>query len=175
MFEKLNSNQEVSNQLIKARCVNWNIQDVDDIREINEMYPHLVSQFNYLCYCFTSESIAKNIEIDLIDELSLIEPKIKEILISHTLSPNELKLVSILLCSRRVRLSLWEILIKFKFLSECLSTLSLCADCTELESIKFEYSEVDLDNENELVKSSVKDFRKKFGFIRNLIINHKKD
>ena len=175
LFERLNANQEVSNQIIKARRVYWNIQYIDDIREINEMYPHLVSRFNYLFYHYKSESIAKNIEIDLIDELHLIEPKIKGISIDHTLSPYELKLVSVLLCSRRTKFSLWIIVLKFKFLSECLSILSLCADCTELESVEFEYFEVDIDKENEFVKNSVQEFREKFGFIKKLTINHKKD
>ena len=175
MIETLNANQEVSNQIMKARHVYLEIQYIDEIRKINEMYPHLVSRLNYLFYCYTSKSIIKSIETDLIDELSLIEPNVKNISIDHTLSPYELKLVSVLLCSRRTRFSLWDISINFKFLSECLSILSLCADCIELESIWFEYSEVDLDNENELVKSSVQDFRKKSGFITELIINHMKD
>ena len=175
MIETLDANKEDADQIIKARRVDLEIQYVDDIKKINEMYPHLVSRFNYLFCCYTSESIARNMEIDLINELSLIEPNVKNISIDHTLSPYELKLVSVLLCSRRTRFSLWEISINFKFLSECLSILSLCADCIELESIWFGYSEVDLDNKNELVKSSVQDFRKKFGFIKNLTIWHMKN
>ena len=139
------------------------------------MFPELVSHANYLLSNSSLVSNARNIEVDLINELSLIEPKVIEIWINHTLSPAELELVSILLCSRRTKFSLSKITLKFKLLSEWLSILSLCASCTEIESIEFEYSEVDLDNENELVKSSVQNFRKKFGFITNLTINHKKN
>ena len=117
----------------------------------------------------------KNIKEDFIDELKLIEPKVIEIWIDHTPSPVELELVSVLLCFRRTKFSFSRITLKFKLLSEWLSTLSLCANCTELESVEFEYSKVDLDNENKLVKSSIHDFRKKFWFIKNLSINHKKD
>ena len=174
LFEILNANQEFTNQIITARCVDWRIQYVDDIIKINEMYPHLVSHVYDLFYCSRSGSIAKNIEIDLIDELHLIEPRVKDITIRHTLSPYELKLVSVLLCSRRTKFNLRKIILYFKFLSECLSTLSLCADCTELESVEFEYSEVDIDKENEFVINSVQEFKEKFGFIKKLTINHKK-
>ena len=110
--------------------------------------------------------------LPLVSSLDQIKPKFSSICISHKLSSEEIELLWELLCSRRTKFWLSEIYAKFNYLSECLTVLSHCAECPELNSINFWYSSSDAENEEETVKNAIFDFRKKFGFIANLTLRN---
>ena len=104
----------------------------------------------------------------LVSSLDLIKLKFFSIFIGHKISSEEIELLWELLCSRRTKFCLSKIYAEFNYLSECLTVLSHCTECPELNSINFEYSSSDAENEEEVVKNAIFDFRKKFGFIANL-------
>ena len=86
------------------------------------------------------------------------------------LSPDELQFWCKMLQCRKTRFSITSINLEFSLLSECLTVLSLCSACPELESVKLQYLEADEENEHEEIENAEREFRQKFGFIQKFDI-----
>ena len=175
ILDLIKSNQNTVKWIFKAKWINWTAKYIDDLLEISQLFGDYTS---HICYSYDNwgwPTIIKNPEFDIPTELSLINPKLSKIEISHILPPEEFKLVWEILCSRRIRFSLWIADLKFNLLSECLAALSLCANCPELAFINFNYLKSDWENEIEEIDHAIRDFRKKFGFIETLKINKKEE
>ena len=171
LIDWLNTNQNTANRILKARCIDWAVESIDDLFEIKELIFEHISRINYSFIKYGNSFIIET-EVDLIENLISIEPICSQISIDHRLSRKEFKLVWELLCSRRTRFRLWVVWFQFNLLSEWLTALSLFANCPELDSVQVYYLSSDVENEHDIIENKVIDFRKKFGFIRELIINN---
>ena len=107
----------------------------------------------------------------VIDSTLTHDLKFKEICTTYILSPDEFQFWWNMLRSRRTRFNITAFDLEFRFLSECLTVLSLCSDCPQLEYVDLEYSEADTENEDEVIKQAKGEFIQKFGFIQKLNIH----
>ena len=151
--------------MLGTRKVNVSIKVFDDVLNFKELLPDYVSHITYSFKNLFEETRLRNKGAKMVSNLDLIKSKFSSIWISHKLSSEEVELLWELLCSRRTKFCLSGIYAEFNYLSECLTVLSHCAECPELNSINFGYSSSDAENEEEAVKNAIFDFRKKFGFI----------
>ena len=108
--------------------------------------------------------------VDIMNEISFIDPKLLVIIINSKLSSEYLKLVSMLLLSNKTRFRISSIRLKFDLLSECLVMLSLWKDCSMLKSIYFSYSKSEEEKETEVINLALKQFKQSFGAIERLKI-----
>ena len=162
------SSQQVLNQIMKARHIDWIIQDLRELLEVNKFLPDHFSRINFIFY--SNFRIRENFTSETMKTLDYIDPKFSKIKWYFKLDPNEFQLWWKILGSHRTRFNLTSIQLKFKVLSECLTVLSLCAECPELESIHLEYLESDIKNEQQIVEEAKGELRSKNRFIRKLEI-----
>ena len=170
-MDSLKENQGVTDKMWNARISDWIVRSFEEILKIKEMCPNSASHVNYLFDNLDWEPIVSSSVVIMKTKLCSIEPKITSIAIRHKLSPNELKLISIVIGSNKTRFSIINIKLSLNLLSDCLALLSLCANCTELELIELKYSELDCDNEVEAVNKAIRDFKSKFWMIGTIIIS----
>ena len=168
IYSQIGSNRIITNTLLGTRKSNMSIEVFDDLLNIKELLPDYVSHITYSLDNRCEETWLRNIGVETVSNLNQIKPKFSSICISQKISSEEVELLWELLCSRRTKFCLSKIYANFNYLSECLTVLSLCAECPELNSINFGYSSSDAENEEETIKNAIFDFRKKFGFIANL-------
>ena len=169
-FDLLKTNYDVSKRILSARYLNWTIKFLDDLLEIKESFPDLVSHINYSLSNWSRSTFLRSITTDIINGIILIDPKFKVISFNGILSPQEFKLIWSLLDSNKIKFNIWSIQLGFNLLSEWLTVLSLLSNCTELESIYFFFSTSDVDNEQESIKTAANQFRSKYRFMKSLKI-----
>ena len=169
--DQLSRNQIVTNELFKARYVDWDISYIDDLLEISKMFSNKTTHICSLSSNFSNKTILRNPTKEIMGELSLIQPRFTKISISHKLLLGEFELVRDLLSFRKVRFSLLKLVVSFNLLSECLTVLSMCAVWPELNYILLSYSESDLENEQKAVANAVANFNKNFGYIRTIKVS----
>ena len=162
------SSQQVLNQIMKARHIDWMVQDLRELLEVNKLIPDHFSRINFIFSYFMRRR--KNFTSETMINLDYIDPKFSKIKWFDELESNELQLWWKILGSHRTRFNLTSIQLKFKVLSECLTVLSLCAECPELESIHLEYLESDIKNEQQIVEDAKAELRSKNRFIWKLEI-----
>ena len=149
-------------QIFKEKHIELNICSLGKLLKINKLLPNDFSKINFKYFGKRSTKI--------IDNIDLINLKFWEIMQLTILSPDEFQFWWIVLRSSRTRFNLTSICLYFNLLSECLTVLSLCSDCPELESVDLWYSKADVENKNEVIKQAKREFRHKFGFIQKLEI-----
>ena len=168
IYSQIGSNRIITNTLLGTRKSNMSIEVFDDLLNFKELLPDYVSHITYSLDNRCDETLLRNKGAETASNLDLIKSKFSSIWISHKLSSEEIELLWKLLCSRKTKFCLSKFYAEFNYLSECLTMLSHCAECPELNSINFGYSSSDAENEEETIKNAIFDFRKKFGFIANL-------
>ena len=169
LVNPLISNLTTANEIFKANHTVIEMAYLDDLLEIEELFPDCFDNFNYLFNNF-NKSIQRNEEVNIMSNMNLMKHRISKIEIYHPLSSKEIEIVLMLLCSRRTRFSLSNINLRFNKLSECFTALILCTDCPELEIIDFKYFQSDIESEEEAIECAIWDFKQKFGFIKSLKI-----
>ena len=139
-----------------------------NLLQINRLLTDNLSCINFRYIDNDSTEMSEYLRWKITDNPNWINLKFWEISISCMLSPDEFQFWWKMLHSVKTRFNLNSIELKLKFLSECLTVLSLCSDCPELECIELKYWEADTENENEAVEQAEREFRHKFGFIPEL-------
>ena len=170
MVEYFGSLKEIENLKIKAKHIDWEINSSNYIFRIYNLFIEDFSPINFSLNYLNSEAIKINqLSLNLISSAS-IESKFSSIEREYILSSDEFNLWKEILSSRKTRFSITSIKLKLRLLSECLTILSLCADCPELEFINLQYVEVDSINLPKTIENAERKFRKKIGFIKSLKI-----
>ena len=152
IYNQIELNRIITNTLLRTRKSNMSIEVFDDLLNFKELLPDYVSHITYSLNNLNEETLLWNKGAEIISSLDQIKPKFSSIWISHKLSSEEVELLWELLCSRRTKFCLSEIYANFNDLFECLTVLSLRAECPELNFINFEYSSSDVENEEETIK-----------------------
>ena len=170
-LDYLNEYKDI-NTIFKENHIELTIKSLGRLLEIKKLLPDNFSRihFKYNNPCDLTD-IRKYSMSKIKNDRDWINLKFIDIYQISKLSPDEFQFWWNVLRSRRTRFNLTEINLRFRLLSECLTVLSLCSDCSELESIKLKYSEADVENEDEMVKQAKGEFRQKFGFIQKLNIH----
>ena len=158
-------------RIFKEKHIDLKIFSLDRLLEINKLLPDDFSSINFKYFNKSKTEISKYSISDIIDNIDLSNLKFIKISKLTILSPDEFKFWWNVLRSRRTRFNLTSIYLKFSLLSECLTVLSLCSDCPELEYVNLWYWEADAENEHEAVEQAKREFRQKFGFIDELEIS----
>ena len=170
-LDYLNEYKDI-NTIFKENHIELTIKSLGRLLEIKKLLPDNFSRIHFKYNSsYDLTDIGKYSMSEIKNGLDWTNLKFKEIYQFSKLSPDEFQFWWKVLRSRRTRFNLTEINLKFRLLSECLTVLSLCSDCPELESIKLEYSKADAENEDETVKQAKREFRQKFGFIQKLYIH----
>ena len=164
-------------QVFKEKHIELKIKKFDKLLKINKLLP---DDFPNISFRFCNHYIKSIEETEKIEELSmpkmidnpdLFNLKFIEISKSSILSPNEFSFWWKMLRSTRTRLNLHSISLCFSLLSECLTVLSLCSNCPEIKWVNLQYWEADKKDELETVEHAEREFRQKFGMIRDLNIS----
>ena len=158
------------NKIFKDKHIELTIKTLGRLLEINKLLPDEFSLINFRYYDYRSTEIEPYSISEIMNSPDWINLKFIEIFKSYMLSPDEFQFWWRILRSRRTRFNLTTIFLKFKLLSECLTVLSLCSDCSELKSVELGYLEADVQDEHETVKHGKRKFTSKFGFIQKLVI-----
>ena len=101
----------------------------------------------------------------ILDEINIGKLWFTSLYIIFSLSTRNIDFIGKLLASAKTRANLLSLSLKFNILSEWLKILALCADCIEIQHIKFEYLQSDLDNEQEAIEIASRELKKKIGVI----------
>ena len=157
-------------QLFKDKKIDLTIENLGILLETNKLLLDDFSSINFKYSNKRSTVISEYSISNIIDNIDLINLKFWVISKSTILSPDEFQFWWKVLGSSKTRFKLTSINLYFNLLSECLTVLSLCSDCPELESIFFRYLEADTENKDEVVEQAKRKFRHKFGFIQNMNI-----
>ena len=158
------------NQLFKVKHIKLRIKNWDRLLEINKLFPDDFYQINFEYHNNCSTDMSEYSISEIMDNSDWINLKFIQIYKSTNLSSNEFQFWWKVLSSKRTRFNLTRIYLKFSLLSECLTVLSLCSGCPELQYVELHYFESDAENEDEAVEQAKREFIQKFGFIQNLII-----
>ena len=164
------SSQEVIHQILKARYINWRIYNFSRLLEINKLFSDHFSRINFKYNYSKFDTEEDESLFEIMNSPDYIEPTFSEVRRNFILPPDELNLVWKLLRSSKTRFNITSVSFKLRLLSECLAVLSLCADCTELESVDLWYKEVDKENEQQMIENTKIEFAKKFGPIKMMNI-----
>ena len=158
------------NQLFKVKHIKLRIKNWDRLLEINKLFPDDFYQINFEYHnnCSTDMSVYSISEI--MDNSDWINLKFIQICKLNKLTPDEFQFWWMMLRFGKTRFNLTFICLKFSLLSECLTVLSLCLGCPELQYVELHYFEADAENIDEAVEQAKREFIQKFGFIQNLII-----
>ena len=158
------------NQLLKGKQINLTIENLSRLLKIYKVLPGDFSKINFKYNDKKNTKKSKFSVSKIMDNQEWIHLKFREIIQSKKISPDEFQFWWNVLRSRRTRFILTSIHLNLNVLSECLTALSLCSDCPELESVELRYSKADAENEVEVVEQAKWEFRQKFGFIQKLDI-----
>ena len=158
------------NQLFKVKHIEITIRNLNRLLEIYRLLPDDFSRINFQYLNNHSTEMSENSISEIMDNLDWINWKFIQIHKSTNLSSDEFQFLWKVLSSKRTRFNLTSISLRFSLLSECLTVLSLCSDCSELQHVKLHYFEADAENEDEAVEQAKREFRQKFGFIQVLSI-----
>ena len=155
---------------MKEKHIEQTIGNLGWLLQINELYPDDFSFININYYYEHSTDIGEYSISEIMNNPSWINLKFTKISNPFILSPDEFQFWWKMLHFGKTRFNLTTIDLKFSLLSECLTALSLCSDCPELESVYFIYSEADVENQYEIIEQAKREFSQKFGIIWNLTI-----
>ena len=161
---------ESDSKILAKKNINWKVSFIDQLLEINQFVP---DSFPSICYSIYSRGLQSSLwraEIDTLDKAYLFEFAFSSIQLNFKLLDEELSLVKELLWSQRTRFNLSDIYLHFRRLSDWLSILDLWADWQELRYIDFKYFETDVQDEQEVIKTEIRAFKSKFGFIQKVKI-----
>ena len=177
IFDILQSNKNIADEILRAKKTYWHMEFLDDLQNIKQLFPDQYKSIYYI-WAANSPNLWKDIEwSSIISDPNTIEAKSFSLSIHsyEILWFEELNQMKKFLSSSiaKLYLSWWSI--NFEYLSDCLSVLSLCIDWKELNHIHFEYSESDIENEQEAIYNAFEEFIKKFGIISGLKIKKSKD
>ena len=172
VINRFNTNQAVTDEILKTNRLNWEVEFFDDILEIAQLLPNSFRRIDYSFDNWDSIHIARHSDIKALNEINIEQLRFSEIFIDHILSPEEYKFVWRLLTSDRTKFSLFKVRLYFNLLSESLNVLSLCADCLELNSIVLGYFNIDVKIDKEIIDKAVKEFKKKFKIINDFELTH---
>ena len=167
-------NQDIINEVLKVKHVDWEVKFLSDLMEISKLFPESYSHINYFFNMIKTTGSIKTGD-EMINVLDYIKPKIKSLQINYKLFGEELEFVRKLIVLSRTRYCISQIWLKFSFLSELLSMLSLCTKCPELRSINLSYTRSETKNEQEEIDIALKEFKRNFGFIWFLEIKKSKN
>ena len=170
LFKTSKSEQNFVKEILKARRLRITVSLLDEIMKIRLMLPIYFPLFLFSFENWEFSSISEKKDIDMEKCLNFIKPKIYQIYMKDKLTYNDSKLMFQLLSNEETKCRLLHIRLKFNYLSECLSALSLLENCTDLIDIYFEYIDIDVKNSKIAIQKAVTEFHKKFGFIQSLII-----
>ena len=163
MVNLFDSSQKAIHQILKAKYINWEIQNLGLLLGINKLFSDHFSRINFKYSYSNPKSKEDESLFEIVDSPGCIESKFLELRRSDILPPDELNLVWKLLRSSRTRFNIILVSFKLRLLSECLAVLSLCANCPELEWVELWYKEVDVENEQEIIENAKIEFIKKLG------------
>ena len=157
--------------IFKENHIELTIKSLGRLLEIKKLLPDDFSRINFRYNSsYDSTDIGKYSMSEIKDDPDWINLKFIKISQSSKLLPDEFQFWWNVLRSRRTRFNITSIGLGFRLLSECLTVLSLCSDCPQLEFVFLRYSEADTENEHEVVEHAKFEFIKKFGFILKLRI-----
>ena len=157
-------------QIFKEKHIKPIIENLNILLEIKKIFPNDFSRINFKYYKYSSTEMWKHSISRIMNSPDLINLKFWEIYQSSMLSPDELQFWWKMLQSSKTRFSLTSIYLKLKLLSECLTVLSLCSGCPELEFVELKYLEADAENKDEVIEQAKREIRNKIGFIQKLTI-----
>ena len=167
MFECLNTNKKVANEIINLWHVSWEIESLNVLANFMHLFPTNYNRIEYSLREFSKDLSELMPSSELMSDLDLNKFSFSSIKIDDELSSEELNLIWKLISSRRTRFSITYISIKLSKISEWLSVLALCTDCIELQTISLKYFVKDVKYDAKEVEI---EFRKKFGVILKLEI-----
>ena len=169
-FNSWKENFIVNELLRKARKVNWMVNSLNLTTKIENIFPDDFNRIKSSFYTNNFINSENNQEIGLGD----LELKFQKLSL-FSISPNRLKvnfeIIQKLLSSRRTRYNITGVKLDLDLLSKCLTVLSLCEKCPELESVSLTFRKWDKKDEKETIDSAIKEFRRNFGFIPLIEIN----
>ena len=157
-------------KIFKEKQIEPTIRSLGTLLEIKKLLPDDFSRIYFKLNDYRSTEIWKRSLSRIMNKLDWFNLKFINIYKKSTLSPDEFHYWCKMLHFSKTRFNLTSINLKFSLLSECLTVLSLCSGCPELELVKLEYFEADAEDELEAVKNAKREFRQKFGFIQKLDI-----
>ena len=170
-LDYLNEYKDI-NTIFKENHIELTIKSLGRLLEIKQLLPDNFSRIHFKYNDPRDLTDIRKYSMSKINnDQDWIELKFIDIYQISKLSSDELQFWRNVLRSRRARFNLTEINLRFRLLSECLTVLSLCSDCSELESIKLKYSEANVENKDEVIEQAKREFRQKFGFIQKLNIH----
>ena len=146
------------------------IKSLDRLLEINKLLSDDFSSISSTCIYYGKSNIEDNSISEITNSPDWTNLKFLKIENERTLLPDEFQFWWKVLRSRRTRFNLTTINLKFGLLSECLTVLSLCSGCPELEFVELGYFEADIEDEDEVIEQAKREFRQNFGFIQKLEI-----
>ena len=157
-------------QLFTRKHIEITIRNLKRLLKINRILPNDFSRINFQYHNYNSTEMSEYSISEIMDNPDWINWKFIEIHQLNKLSPDEFQFWWMMLRSGKTRFNLTWIYLKFSLLSECLTVLSLCSDCTELQHVELHYWEADAENEDDAVEQAKREFIQKFGFIQTLTI-----
>ena len=158
------------NQLFTRKHIELTIGNLGRLLEINRLLPDDFSLINFQYHNYYLTEMSEYSISEIMDNPDWINWKFIQINKSTNLSSDEFEFWWMMLRSKRTRFNLTSISLRFSLLSECLTVLSLCSDCPELQHVELHYFEADAENIDEAVEQAKREFIQKFGFIQTLII-----
>ena len=158
------------NQLFTRKRIEIRIENLNSLLEISKLLPDDFSRINFQYQSYYSTEMSEYSISEIMDNPDWINFKFIQICQLNKLSPDEFQFWWMMLRSGKTRFNLTWITLKFSLLSECVTVLSLCSGCPELQYVVLRYFESDAENEDEAVEQAKREFIQKFGFIQNLII-----
>ena len=165
----LNQFKNIS-QIFKEKHVELKIKNLGRLPEINKLLPDDFYHINFE-YFYDRSKVMKEYSVSkIMENLDWVNLKFIKIFIPSKLSPNEFQFWWIILDSSKTRFNLTSVYLKFSLLSEWLTALSLCLGCSEPKYVELCYSEVDAENEHEIIEQAKIEFIHKYGFIQRLVI-----
>ena len=158
--------------IFKEKHLEIKINSLGRLLEINKLLSDDFSSISSTCIYYNESNIEDNSISEITNSPDWTNLKFLKIEKGRTLLPDEFQFWWKILRSRRTRFNLTTIYLKFSLLSECLTVLTLCSGCPQLESVKLGYSEADAENkdEDEVIEHAKREFRQNFGFIQKLEI-----
>ena len=158
-------------RIFKEKHLEPTIKNLNIIFEIIKTFPDDFCSIKFRYFNYHPTEMWKHSMTRILESSDVINLKFWKIYWEYMLFPYEFQFWWEMLRSSKTRFRLTSIDLKFNFLSECLTTLSLCSGCPELEFIELKYLE-EVENEDEIVGQAKREFRQKFGFIQRLTIWH---
>ena len=168
-LDYLNQYKDI-NKIFKEKHIEIKIKSLSRLLKINKLLPDYFSRIRFKYYDDCSTNIAEYSISEIMKNPDWINFKFIHIYKSSTLSLDEFQFWCKMLHFGKTRFNLIRIELRFSLLSECLTVLSLCSGCPELDFVELGYLVADAEDEHETISQAKRDFRHKFEFIQNLII-----